>query len=72
MDNCWADSIGGCSTKISGEHIVSKSIFEDEFLNVSGVAWLSDSILTLPKKSLEANILCTTHNSKLSNLDTVA
>lgn len=71
MIGCWANIIGGCSSKISGEHIVSKSIFTDNMLHISGVSWLGEK-KSLPKKTLEANILCTTHNNNLSELDTTA
>jgi hypothetical protein len=72
MNSCWANSIGGCSSKISGEHVVSKSIFVDNKLTISGVPWLSGETKVLPKSVLEAKVLCTTHNSALSKLDTAA
>lgn len=72
MKNCWANSIGGCSSKISGEHIITKAVFKDDLLNISGVPWLSGETKKLPKQNLEANVLCTLHNSGLSSLDITA
>jgi hypothetical protein len=69
---CWARSIGGCSNKLSGEHIVSQSIFESEQLTVQGLAWCKDAPKTIGLSSLTAKILCREHNSELSELDSAA
>ena len=65
---CWASSLGGCSDKISREHTITKAMFLDEELTVSGMPWCAE-----PKKvgiaNLTAKILCVAHNSALSPLD---
>jgi hypothetical protein len=72
---CFARSLGNCSTTISGEHIISKSILEflypDNALFLSGPKWLNgQDNKKIPVSSFTANVLCKTHNSALSNLDT--
>jgi hypothetical protein len=66
--DCWAACLGGCSDKMSGEHLVSKSLFVDQKVTVHGFSWCPE-----PKQigiaSLTANILCTKHNSDLSPVD---
>lgn len=68
MSKCWAACLGGCSDKISREHTITKAMFLDEELTVSGMPWCVE-----PKKvglaNLTAKILCVTHNSALSPLD---
>lgn len=68
MTKCWAAWLGGCSDKISREHTITKAMFLDEELTVSGMPWCVE-----PKKvglaNLTAKILCVAHNSALSPLD---
>lgn len=68
MTKCWAACLGGCSDKISREHTITKAMFLDEELTVSGMPWCVE-----PKKvglaNLTAKILCVTHNSALSPVD---
>lgn len=69
---CYANRLGGCSTKISGEHPFSHAILDAmggsfdvvglPFIPVAGSKRLST-------KALQANILCTNHNSALSSFD---
>jgi len=66
--DCWAACLGGCSDKMSGEHLVSKSLFMDEKVMVQGFSWCPEPKL-IGIKSLTANILCTKHNSDLSHVD---
>jgi hypothetical protein len=72
MANCWAHPIGQCSAVRSGEHVISKSIFEQKSVNVQGVAWTGGERRQVGKASLVANILCKRHNEQLSELDSVA
>jgi hypothetical protein len=71
MVECWAKALGGCSSAQSGEHLVSASLFQGKMVTVQGFHWCLE-----PKSvglgSLTANILCTTHNSGLSPLDSAA
>jgi len=69
--NCWASELGGCSPKLSGEHIFSKGLFSDEHVTVEGFSWCKE-----PRRigigALTANVLCTTHNNLLSEVDNEA
>jgi hypothetical protein len=69
---CWAKSLGGCDKKISGEHLVSKCLFDDDLINVQGFPWCLKEPKTIGLSSLVGNILCKSHNSALSELDSVA
>ena len=64
---CWAASRGNCSTKMSGEHVLTEGLFFDRMLSVQGFK------RPLPPKvsrdSLKAKVLCKTHNSDLAPLD---
>ena len=71
MTSCWAESLGECSEKISREHIVSKAIFLDKDVSVSGLPWCIEP-KAVGLQSLAARILCAKHNSALSVLDQIA
>src|SRR2546426_3801833 len=68
---CWARSIGDCSEKLSGEHLVSKALFS-ESVTVRGFDWCKDRPKTIGINSLAAKVLCVRHNSALSELDAAA
>jgi len=69
---CWAESLGGCDRKIRGEHLVSKCLFDDDAITVQGFPWCLKKPKTIGLSSLVRNILCKSHNSELSSLDSVA
>jgi hypothetical protein len=69
---CWAASLGGCHEKISGEHIVSQGLFDENMLMVQGLPWCLDKPKSIGKANLTRNILCKHHNSELSILDAAA
>src|SRR5258708_6136768 len=69
---CWAKSLGGCDKKITGEHLVSKCLFDDDAINVQGFPWCLETPKTVGLSSLVGNILCKSHNSALSGLDSTA
>lgn len=69
MSACWAASLGGCSEKISREHVVSQSLFMSEQVLVQGFPWCPQPKL-IGLSGLTAKILCAKHNSDLSELDT--
>jgi hypothetical protein len=71
MVECWAKVMGGCSTIQSGEHLVSKALFEGKMVTVQGFHWCLEP-KSVGLASLTANILCTSHNSLLSPLDSAA
>lgn len=68
---CYASALGGCSTKVSGEHYFSKSILEQIHLKpiVESAVHKGSSDGRYGISSLIANVLCTKHNSELSALD---
>ncbi len=74
---CYANRLNNCSTKISGEHIISNNILElfehNKRVKLAGFSWMEkESFNLLSRKSLTANILCTDHNHALSPYDTEA
>lgn len=66
---CWASALGGCDT-MSGEHVVSNSIFNVACscpLIIEGVKRIRQGKPTHGAE--KSNILCRHHNSALSPLD---
>lgn len=70
-------TIGGC-TKISKEHLISKSVFHNDidynpgFIRGYGLPWNENKMVEIPFASLSAKVLCNHHNNALSNLDSEA
>src|SRR5438445_5099914 len=65
---CYAAMLGGCSIKMSREHPMSQSIFGDiEMVETLGLPMPARKPIAI--KSASANVLCTHHNSLLSDLD---
>ncbi len=71
MVECWAKTLGGCSSVQSGEHLFSACLFQGTMVTVQGFHWCPEP-KSVGLASLTANILCTTHNSGLSQLDNAA
>jgi hypothetical protein len=66
------NSTAACSTKISGEHLISESVLRvlaDEQIELSGVPWLNGQKKVLRFGALTSNCLCTSHNTALSPID---
>lgn len=73
---CYANTRGGCSTKISGEHFISHSLillysFDDPDLKIKHDSGYGVREFVQPKKFV-ANILCKKHNEDLSRADNAA
>jgi len=66
---CWGSALGGCSETQSHEHIVSRALFESPKVRVQGFSWCRDQPKELSLATLTSKILCTHHNSQLSNID---
>ncbi len=66
---CWASDLGGCSNGLSGEHVVTKALFDGKAATVKGFGWCKDEFKTVGLNSLVANILCKHHNEYLSPVD---
>jgi hypothetical protein len=69
MKTCWAACLGNCSDKISGEHLVSAGMFDDDQVRVQGLSWCLHEPKKIGLSSLVKNVLCTNHNSQLSPVD---
>jgi hypothetical protein len=70
MDACWAGSLGGCSQKLSREHLVSAGLFT-EGVEVHGFPWCKDKPVRIGISSLTKKILCEKHNNALSPIDSI-
>lgn len=68
---CWATGCGPCSSRQSGEHIVSQGLFSTNSVRVQGLPWCREA-KDIGLASLTANILCADHNSQLSVADSEA
>jgi hypothetical protein len=69
---CYLSMTNNCSTAMSGEHYISKSLLTEigNTVSLGGVLWLvPDTQKVVGINSMTANILCTRHNSSLSPLD---
>ena len=69
---CWAACLGDCSNKITGEHVVTKGTFTVDSIRVKGLPWCAEDFQTIGLASFVKNILCRTHNSRLSEVDDAA
>lgn len=65
---CYAHLLGGCSNRISGEHVFTKAIMGEGNITLVGHPGIPDH-KTIGINSAVSNILCTSHNSILSILD---
>ncbi len=54
---------------MSSEHIVTEKLWEGDTLGVRGLPWCPAGHKFIRKESYTSNILCTTHNSRLSPVD---
>lgn len=71
MTHCWARVIGGCSAKISREHLVTEALWEGPTIRVVGLPWCKTEPKTIGLSGLTSKILCRAHNSQLSDVDAV-
>jgi len=77
VTTCFLHGYGACSEKLSKEHYISKTVLEAIGSNgstqIGGLPWQPDqTLLKIGIQSLVSRILCETHNSGLSSLDSVA
>lgn len=73
---CYANTRGGCSTSISGEHYISHALirlytFDDPDVRIQPTPNYRIPVEIQPKKFV-ANVLCTAHNNGLSDADRAA
>jgi hypothetical protein len=70
---CWAASLGGCSAKISREHLISKALFPGvRTIEIEGLPWCMGERKSIGLASLTGKMLCAKHNSLLNPLDSAA
>src|SRR5947209_2587209 len=75
--SCYAAGRGGCSSGLSREHYVSRSVldlFSDgDAVSLGGFAWMAKGkVKDLPIDAITARVLCEEHNRQLSPLDSEA
>jgi hypothetical protein len=69
MEACWAKSLGNCSDKLSREHLVTESFFENDTVEMFGFPWCKEKPVRVGIAAATAKVLCTKHNSALSTID---
>lgn len=77
MTKCFLEGWGNCSGKMSREHYISKNVLNALStrggVEVGGLNWQPNKTLQrIGIQALVAKVLCQTHNSQLSELDTTA
>ena len=65
MNDCWARCLGDCSDKMSREHILTDVVLPESIL-VQGLHWCDGEPIEIGKANFTRKILCTKHNSALS------
>ncbi len=70
--SCWANYRGDCNRRMSNEHLVSKALFPDQVVYVSGMDWCKGQEKRIGINSLSRKILCAHHNNSLSAADKAA
>ena len=66
---CWAAPCGGCGGGPSREHLLSKCLFPEGVVHVSGFDWCKGETKSVGINRLGRQILCKAHNSALSETD---
>lgn len=69
---CWANVLGQCKGPITGEHIITKALFNKTSIRVDGAPWLKGPKMEIGRSAFTSNILCKGHNNKLSDVDNEA
>ena len=69
MRICWASILGGCGGGFTGEHVLSKGLFTGKSVHIQGSPWTRGKTKSIGINSLTANMLCSNHNSGLSDVD---
>jgi len=70
---CYAQILGNCSEKLSGEHFISRCVLRilGNYHKISNVGWFKPETKykELSIDSMKAKVLCKKHNESLSYLD---
>lgn len=77
MSNCFLRGYGSCGGRISGEHYISETVLQaigsSGSVQIGGLPWQpQQTFRSIGIRSLVSNVLCETHNSDLSGLDSAA
>ena len=67
---CWASSFGGCEGPLTREHYLSSNVLAGRPVQVTGLPWCRDELKQVSAASFTRNMLCRSHNNRLSPLDT--
>lgn len=70
--SCWANYRGDCNRGMSNEHLISKALFPDQVVYISGIDWCKGQEKCVGINSLTRKILCAHHNNSLSKADKTA
>lgn len=70
--HCWARYLANCGRGMSKEHLLSKCLFDDQIIQVSGFDWCMGEEKLIGINSLQRKILCGKHNNDLSDTDAAA
>lgn len=66
---CWANYRSDCDRGMSREHLLSKALFPDQTVYVSGFDWCNGEEIRIGINSLQRRFLCGKHNNDLSPAD---
>ena len=69
---CWANYRRDCDRGMSDEHLLSKALFPQQAVYVSGFDWCGAAEKKIGINSLQRRFLCEKHNNALSPADTEA
>jgi hypothetical protein len=69
VKDCWANCLGDCRGKISGEHIITEKIRNSNEIGVLGLPWCRTKHQFIGVASFTKNMLCERHNSTVSPVD---
>lgn len=69
---CWAHYRSDCDRGLSKEHLISKSLFPNKEIYVSGFDWCQGQEKCVGINALQRRFLCGKHNNELSPADSAA
>lgn len=69
---CWANCRSDCDRNLSKEHLISKSLFPEKIIYVSGFDWCQSEEKYIGINALQRSFLCGKHNNDLSPTDQAA
>lgn len=69
MRVCWATCLGDCDGPLTREHLVSANVLGPGPIKIRGLPWCREEFREIGVGSLTRNMLCESHNHRLSPLD---